>query len=433
MDTSLNLRNKKFAIYGLGTTGTSVINYFNKNGFKNYIFWDDDKNLKKKWGLNQKKRKIFLNLIRSVDFIVVSPGIDIKKSKIKKTLLKNKIKIITDLDLFYMLNPDVKSIVVTGTNGKSTTCKIIQHLLKKNKINAVLGGNIGKPILSLYLKKNPFFIIEASSFQLAYSKFIKPKYAIILNISKDHLDWHGSMNNYINSKLKIFSLQTNNNFAFINNKEILKKYKKMKYSGKLILVKRNNYNKIKKNIKNNYLSSKANEENMSFVLAISNKFKIKKKIFAKSLNSFKGLPHRYEIFLKKSNKIFINDSKATSFEASKFALESNKNIYWIVGGTPKLGDRLKLTKLKNNIVKTYVIGKYMRHFQNQLKGKINYHLSKTLNNAIASIFRDIKNIKDKKITVLLSPASASYDQFENFEERGNQFKKIIKDYARRYL
>ena len=106
-----------------------------------------------------------------------------------------------------MYNYKFKSIVVTGTNGKSTTCKLLAHLLQKNKYKCVLGGNIGTPILSLKNSKNSFVIIEASSFQLSYSKFIRPDYALFLNFSNDHLDWHGSKNNYLNSKLKIFHLQ----------------------------------------------------------------------------------------------------------------------------------------------------------------------------------------------------------------------------------
>ena len=156
MSISLNyLRNKYFAIYGLGTTGRSVINYFRENNFKNYVGWDDNnKVFKKSLGSKYKKKKRdFLKLIDFADFIVVSPGINIKKAKLKKFLLKNRHKIITDLDLFYLLNPGVKSIVVTGTNGKSTTCKIIQHVLLKSKIDTCLGGNIGSPILSLNVKK----------------------------------------------------------------------------------------------------------------------------------------------------------------------------------------------------------------------------------------------------------------------------------------
>tara|TARA_Y100000590_G_C15702445_1_gene1007309 strand:- start:865 stop:2166 length:1302 start_codon:yes stop_codon:yes gene_type:complete len=433
MDTPLNLSKKSFAVYGLGTTGRSVINYFNKISFKNYIIWDDNKILKKYWHLDKEKKKDFLRQLNFVDYIIVSPGINIKKSELRKVLLKNRFKIITDLDLFYIFNPRARSIVVTGTNGKSTTCKIIEHVLKKNKTNTILGGNIGRPVLSLNLKKNPLVVIEASSFQLFHSKFVKPDYALILNITNDHLDWHGSMNNYIESKLNIFSFQKKNNFAFINDRKILKKYKRKKYLAKLNFVTSQNYKKIKNRIKNNYLNSQANQENMSFVFALSKVLKISEKSFIRSLRSFRGLPHRHEIFLKKNNKIFINDSKATSFQASKFALQSNKNIFWIVGGMPKLRDKFKLGKLKNTVVKSYIIGNYMGVFKGQLNGKVDFQLSRTLNNAIISIFKDIKNIADKKITILLSPASASYDQFKNFEERGNEFKRLIKNYARKYL
>ena len=164
---------------------------------------------------------------------------------------------------------------------------------------------------------------------------------------------------------------------------------------------------------------------MSFVYDLSKILKINEKSLINSLKSFKGLPHRHEIFYKKNNKIFINDSKATSFEASKFAIKSNKNIFWIVGGLPKIGDRFQLEEIKKNIIKSYIIGKHMKNFKKYLKGSVNLQLCTTLKNAIIAIFKDTRNIRDKKITILLSPASASYDQFKNFEERGNSFKNLI--------
>ena len=436
MSISLNhLRHKNFAIYGLGVTGRSVIHYFHKHGFKNYVGWDDDNEIfKKSIGPKYKRmRSNFLELVNFVDYIIVSPGINIDKAKLKKILLKNKQKIITDLDLFYLLNPGIKSIVVTGTNGKSTTCKIIEHVLKKNNINVGLGGNIGSPILKLNLKKNSLAVIEASSFQLAYSKFIKPNYAIILNVTKDHLDWHGSMNSYVQSKLKIFSLQERDNFAFVNSKKLLKKFRKNKYISKIKFINHKKYQKIKNKIENDYLNLEVNEENMSFVYALSKTLKIKEKSFIKSLKSFRGLKHRHEIFYKKNNKIFINDSKATSFQSSKFALKNNKNILWIVGGLPKIGDRFQLEEVKKNIIKAYVIGKYAGHFKRFLKGKINFESCKTLNNAVDLIFKYIKDSRERKITVLLSPASASYDQFKNFGDRGEKFKKLIKNYTKKYF
>ena len=431
MNISLDLSNKSFAIYGLGSTGQSIIKYFKKLGIKNYVIWDDNKALKSYWRLNKKKENLFFKFLNFADYIIVSPGINLKKNRFRNVFLKNKHKIITDLDLFYMTNPKIKSIVVTGTNGKSTTCKIIEHILKKNGFQVKLGGNIGNPILDLKVKKNSTIIIEASSFQLFYSKFVKPNYAIILNISNDHLDWHGSMNNYILSKMKIFSLQNKSDFAFINNKNLIKKFRSNKYLSKLKIVKLKIYEQIKNRIKNNYLSLEANVENMSFVYALSRNLKINKNLFIKSCQSFKGLEHRHEIFYKKKNKVFINDSKATTFEATKFALKNNKNIFWIVGGQPKIGEKFKLKKIKKNIIKTYIIGKHMKIFVRHLKKNVKFQLCKTLTNATCLAINDSKNIINDRSTILLSPSSASYDQFRNFEERGNQFKKLVKNYLKK--
>ena len=292
------LSNKSFAIYGLGVTGSSVIKYFKNSKIKNYLAWDDDKKKRKVFKIKFKINK-FLKSLSDVDYIVISPGINLEKSKYKRYLLKNKHKLITDLDIFYMADIAAKSIVVTGTNGKSTTCKIIEHMLKKNKKKVQLGGNIGRPILSLKLKKDIIYVIETSSFQLEYSKFIKPTYAIILNIVKDHLDWHKTMKKYIDAKYKIFSLQDKKNYAFLKNKKLISKFYSKKSLAKLKIVKSKSYSQIKNNIKNIYLSSKANKENMEFVYELSKVLKITKKNLIKSLFTFKGLPHRHEIFLKK--------------------------------------------------------------------------------------------------------------------------------------
>ncbi len=433
MNLPKTLSKKSFAIYGLGATGLSVIRYFKKLKIKDFYAWDDNKAKK-----NQIKKKIsikeFSKKLDTVNYIVLSPGINIKKTRLKRKLLKNKNKIITDIDLFYINNPGIKSIVVTGTNGKSTTCKIIEHLLKKNRFKIQLGGNIGKPILNIRKSKNSLFVIEASSFQLSYSKFIKPNYALILNITKDHLDWHGNMKNYTNSKFKIFLLQEKKDFAFLKQKKLIKKFKKSNNLSSLKFVSFLRYKKIKEKIENSYLNLKTNDENMSFVYALGKTLKIKDNSFIKSLKTFKGLPHRYETFYKKRRVKFVNDSKATSFESSKFALRNNKNIFWIVGGLPKLGDKFYLNSFKKNIIKSYIIGKNTKFFERQLRGKINFKVSRTLNSAIKNIFYEIKNMEfDKEATVLLSPASASYDQYKNFEDRGNHFKKLIKLYGKKFF
>ena len=325
-----------------------------------------------------------------------------------------------------------KSIVVTGSNGKSTTCKIIAHLLKKNKFNVELGGNIGTPVLNLKIKKNIFFVIEASSFQLSHSKFIHPNYAILLNITNDHLDWHGSMQDYIKSKFKIFDLQKKNNFALVNDsfKNI---FKRKKYLSKLVSLKFKDYKKIKFKINNKYLKSSTNDENMNFVYALAKILKINNHSFIKSMSSFVGLPHRYEIFFKRKGITFINDSKATSLQATKFALASSKNIYWIVGGLPKDKDKIDLKYIKNNIIKSYIIGKNTIFFKKQLQNKVQFTVTKNLKDAIISALKYIKLLKKINNTILLSPGAASFDQFKNFENRGNEFKKLSILYAKKFI
>jgi UDP-N-acetylmuramoylalanine--D-glutamate ligase len=327
-----------------------------------------------------------------------------------------------------MQNLPIKSVVVTGTNGKSTTCKLIQHVLRVNKMDAQLGGNIGKPILDLKIKKNSIVIIEASSFQLFYTKFIKPTFAVILNIAQDHLDWHGTIKNYKNSKFNIFSKQDSQDYALLNNQELIKQFKKNFFLSQLKKVRDNT---LVKYIKNKYLLSKPNLENVSFVYELSNIFKIKKKIILKAFNTFNGLPHRNEIFYQKRGVTFINDSKATSFEAAQHALKNNKNIFWIVGGLPKLGDKFNLKSIKKNIIKSYIIGKNINYFKKKIEQSVKTKVSFNLKKALENIFKDLQMYKKIKVTVLLSPASASYDQFNNFVERGNQFKKLTFKYAKK--
>jgi len=382
MNQIQELKERSFLVYGLGSTGISVIKFFNKNKIKNFKIWDDNKKIKYK----NFKAKNLAQTLNQDDFIVLSPGISLIKNK---KLNKFKKKIITDIDLFYLTKKNLKTIVVTGTNGKSTTCKLLTHLLHKNKLKSSLVGNIGTPILNEKYKKNNYVVIEASSFQLSHSKFIYPDYAFFLNFSNDHLNWHGTKAAYLASKLKIFQLQKNKNIALIN-KKLKKDFIKKKFLSKLVIPKNKDYEKIKLKINNKYLTSNINDENVSFVYTFAKLLKISEKSFISAMNAFRGLPHRFEFFLKKRNITFINDSKATSFAASQLALSGIENIYWILGGLPKKGDKIKLGKLKKNIIKCYLIGKNINFFKNQIKNIINFSVTRNLKNSIIQIFNDIK-------------------------------------------
>ena len=429
----INLRkyqNKKIAIYGMGLTGCSAARTLKKLGARIFC-WDDNAQVRKKIeSSNFLLNKFWLgkNLI---DNIVISPGIDISKCKIKDYLNKNLNKIITDLDLFFDLNKDGLIISITGTNGKSTTCKIIEKILKIAKYKVKTVGNIGNPILSLNKTgKKYVFILEVSSYQLQYSKLFRSKHAAILNISADHLERHKNIRNYIKTKSRIFFAQNSSDYSYINltnkhSKSIINIFKTKKLKSKLISINKSIYNLLNKKINNKYLKSKGNIENMAFAYKIAKNLKINDKIIIKGLNTFRGLPHRQEIVFSNRKLLCINDSKATSFDACLQSLSNYNQIYWIVGGLPKHQDHFYLKNVRKRIVKAYVIGKNISFFKKQIKKNISFSISRNMRNAINNIYKDLKLNKNLKKTILLSPAAASFDQFSNFENRGKCFKNLI--------
>ena len=204
---------KKILIYGLGKSGISSYKFL-KNKAELYLF---DDNIKKEINSKINKRLYNLKQVSEVKFnkIIISPGIDISNCKLSKFLKKNFSKIYTDLDVFYSFYKN-KSITITGTNGKSTTAKILHKILIDQKYDARLIGNIGNPALSeKKITKRTIFVIEASSYQLDYSKIFTSKYAVILNISPDHIERHKNLKNYINAKFNLLNSQSNQSLAFV--------------------------------------------------------------------------------------------------------------------------------------------------------------------------------------------------------------------------
>jgi len=418
--------NKKILVYGLGKTGLSSFNFL-KN--KNDVYLFDD-NLKLKFARTIKRKIISLKkLFKSkFDLIILSPGININNCKLKHLLKKYNQNIYTDLDIFYSLY-DNKCITITGTNGKSTTCKLLYNIFKDQRIDVKLVGNIGTPILSKKrISKKTIFVIEASSYQLEYSKIFNSKYAAILNISSDHLERHGNLKNYISAKFKLLEKQKKGSTGFLNknDKLIQNKIKKIscKSSIKNVDLKINKV--LKKKITNRYFLSKTNQANLSFVLEIIKNFHIKKKILIKSINNFKGLDYRQQIIYKKDQLTIINDSKSTSYSSSEDLLKTYDNIHWIIGGIPKKKDKLNLPNKYFKNIRVYVFGKNYKKFISDLSDKARLKRFQNLKKALDAVIMNIKKNKFMKNTILFSPASASFDSFKNFEDRGLYFNELIK-------
>jgi UDP-N-acetylmuramoylalanine--D-glutamate ligase len=419
---------KKILIYGLGKSGLSTYQFLKKKSDL-YLF-DDKKSFVKKNAI--KKNLISHNNIKNkeFDFIIISPGIDINKCLLTKYLQKNLNKINTDLDIFYSLYSVNKNITITGTNGKSTTAKILYNVLKDQKFDVRLVGNIGNPILlEKNVKKNTIFVIEASSYQLEYSKLFRTNYAVILNISPDHLERHGTLKNYIKAKFKLVKNQTSRGIAFLNtnNLYIKKEIKKIKIISKIIRIDNNvNLNLLQK-INNPYFITESNKENLSFIIEIVKKFNIKKKDLYETLKNFKGLQYRQQIIHQSKNLTIINDSKATSYSSSISIIKSLSNVYWIVGGLSKKNDKFLLTKDNCKTFKVYIFGRDKLIFSEQLKNIMSCQQFPNLVLLLKKVLMDIKKDNSKKHNIILfSPAAASFDGFKNFEERGKYFNNLIK-------
>ena len=420
LDLRNKFKNKTILIYGYGKSGIASFKYLNQNN-KVQIF-DDNKIIKK-------TNFVTLNKVKKIkfDYILISPGIDIKRCGLKKYLHKYKKKIITDLDVFYTENLSNLKIAITGTNGKSTTAELLFKILKFHRKDVRILGNIGKPMLSeKNIKPSTIFVIEASSYQIDYSQYFKTDHAMILNLSPDHLERHGTIQKYTHAKFKLILNQKNNSFAYIDakNKYLDKEIKKFKIKSKLIKVKNTNLKNIKKKITNPYFKTINNLNNLSFILEFGKKFKLKMNIILKVVNSFKGLNFRQQIIFNNKKITIINDSKSTSFSSSLNLLKSYKNIFWIVGGLAKKGDKFNLPKKYTKNINCYIFGKDKKLFIKAFNKKLKFQVFSRLQQIIKKIKIDLKN--KSHANILFSPAAASFDQFSNFEDRGKYFNNLIK-------
>jgi len=411
--------NKKILIYGLGKSGLSASKFLKKD---NHVITYDDKI---KNSIKEIKADKF-------DYIIISPGIDINKCSLSKFLKSNTKKIYTDLDIFYSHYKKNNKITITGTNGKSTTAQILYEILKNQKIDARLVGNIGNPVLlEEKVTNKTVFVIEASSYQLEYSKLFKSNISLVLNISPDHLERHKTINKYISAKFKLVKNQSKKDFAILNTKNfyIKKILKSQNFLPKIIKIEKEIDKNFLKKINNKYFNTIGNRENLGFILEAAKILKLKKNMLIKTLKKFKGLKYRQETIFQSKELTIINDSKATTFSASVSMLKALTNVYWIVGGQAKKGDKLLLSKKDCKNFKAYIFGANRVFFMNKIKILMQYESFLDLKSLIKKLSFDIEDDK-KKIhkTILFSPSAASFDNFKNFEKRGEYFNQLIKKY-----
>jgi len=410
---------KKILIYGLGKSGLSVFKFLKKD---NKITTHDDR-------IKIDKKKI--TKIK-FDYIIISPGIDINKCNLSKFLKNNSKKIYTDLDIFYNRHKENNKITITGTNGKSTTAKILYDILKDQKIDVRLVGNIGNPVLlEKKVTNKTVFVIEASSYQLEYSKLFKTNISLILNVSPDHLERHKTINKYVSAKFKLVKNQSKEDYSILNTKNfyIKRELNARNFLPKIVKVEKDIDNIFLKKIDNQYFNTDGNKQNLKFILEVAKILKLKKNLLVKTLKKFKGLKYRQETTFQSKKLTIINDSKATTFSSSVSLLKSLTNVHWIVGGQAKKGDKLLLSKKDCKNIKAYIFGTNKNFFISKLKKLMRYEYFLDLKSLVQKLSLEIKVDKNRTHkTILFSPSAASFDNFKNFEERGKYFNHLIKKY-----
>ncbi len=442
--------NKNILIYGMGVSGISTLRALKDKNLKISVLDSKSESELKNLLIEFADQDISYYLggecpdLSNIDLIIKSPGIPMDTDILKEATSKN-IDVITDIELAYALRNTENLITVTGTNGKTSTSVLIDKILQTSGKETYLVGNIGVGILDLMIRSNSkdYFVIEASSFQLNNIIDFRPKVSVLINLSPDHIDWHGDYENYINSKFNIFKNQKCEDYAILNfdDIEIRKRSDKIKskiiwFSSKQILndgiyIDKNNiyYTNMGKKVK---IMSTSNInlilENVLAAIGVSISLGIDCQSIKEAVLEFKPLEHRMEKFLSYNNILFINDSKGTNPNSTKEALKSiNNPIILIAGGFDKGADFDDLSSVfKNKIKKLILLGATKEKIaKSALNNGFNVSDIDFVQDMSEAVNMSLKYAEADDI-VLLSPACASWGDYKNFQERGKEFKNLVK-------
>ena len=440
-------KNRKIGVMGLGLSGQATVASLSKSG-ANVFAWDENEaNLEA--CKNQYRHATYADFRKwpwkEIEILILSPGIPLhypEPHPIVGIATIYGCEIMGDVELLMQARPQAKFVGITGTNGKSTTTALTGHLLQRLGANVQIGGNIGTPALALRpMREDGIYVLEMSSYQIDLLLRSTFHIAALLNISPDHLDRHGGMEGYVAAKKRIFDGMGVSDTAIISVDDehcrtVLNELREGKnlYSwqdAKPQFVELTTGEESAASLPVDLsviptLQGEHNKQNALAAIAICEALGYPANKLSSALRSFEGLAHRMQPIAKKGEVRFVNDSKATNAEAAARALSTYEDIYWILGGVAKEGGIDSLTEYFPNITKAYVIGEAAGEFAKILKReKVKVENCQTLEKATQKATADA--IKAEKGVVLLSPACASFDQFSNFEKRGEFFTTQVKE------
>lgn len=443
------LKDKKILILGLGKTGFSVAKALSEFGHNIVISDTDDSDDKvnmanelKQFGIRTIFNSQSPELLKDIQLLIPSPGIPNANTVISSAIEKG-LEVISEIELAFCLNPSMRIIGVTGTNGKTSVTTMVANILKTQGLETVLAGNIGIPLIDFAVKEpwkpDRIYVVELSSFQLQNTKHFKPWIGCILNIDEDHLDWHENLKNYAGAKWRIFSNQTQGDYAVINQDDNIIKETMPALNSRIVTFSLTDkgtdfYYKDGKIVSrfatyfidNNMLIGLHNIQNMLASAAIAALAGASSQAIEATLNSFEGLEHRIKKIATIRHVDYYDDSKATNPHATISAIGAfkGKQLILLMGGKNKGNSFKDLARMATgNAREILLFGESADEIAACFSERSKVHVYKKMVDAV----RAAKEIVVEGDIVLLSPACASFDEFTDYKHRGKIFKEVVYD------
>jgi UDP-N-acetylmuramoylalanine--D-glutamate ligase len=454
-------RNRTVAVFGLGRSGRSAARALSDAGARVYVWDDNPAAAEALRGPNVEPRAPTAEDWAGVRAVVLSPGIALRFPRPHPVVgLAQRLgaEVLGDIELFARTRPAAPVVAVTGTNGKSTTTALIGHLLSQAQRTVRVGGNIGTPALDLpvidcaarsYAQRcdtapASAYVLELSSYQLDLTESLRPVVSVLLNITPDHIDRHGSMEGYVLAKRRLLDMSPPDATLVIGvddahgqalaqamaGRKLVQVSARRRLShgiywrdGKLYRGQGGAETVLADLAGIRSLAGRHNGQNAAAAMAAVLALGVAPEAAAPGLASFPGLPHRMEWVGSTGGIGFVNDSKATNADAASNALACYERIYWILGGRPKAEGIVPLKPWFGRIAHAFLIGEAADAFAETLDGQVSYDKAGTLEAATEAAF--VRAVSEGgEAVVLLSPACASFDQFASFEQRGDRFRAL---------
>ncbi len=426
MITSPVFANRKFALLGLARSGLAAAQSLHAGGAR-LLAWDQNEGARERAAAIATIGDPLDADLTGYDGIVVSPGVPINKHPIADKARAAGVPLIGDIELFAMARPNLPAhrvIGITGTNGKSTTTALVHHLLKSAALPTRMAGNIGLPILSqVPLGPGGVYVLELSSYQIDLTHSLACDAATLINLSPDHLDRYDGYEGYVASKARLFDMQTSKQHSVFGSgdADTDRIYQDVLAKRGASVVHLAATANLQGQAEWASLQGPHNLQNVAVAVGLVEALGMKESQWRPALKSFKGLAHRMEIVAERNGVLFVNDSKATNPASTAPALAAYPRVHWIVGGLPKGEDLRECAPNFGHVVKAYTIGEAGPLFAELLEPHMPVERCEMMGTAVHSAASQAL----AGDVVLLSPACASFDQFKDFEARGDAFKAIV--------